>query len=93
MHGIAWQWQSADGAMGKTPLATECVGRNPTDRGEKGRKRSLVVDGRGTPLSIAVSGANLHDSKLRDSGAPLEARRSQPGASKSLFPYPPARIR
>ena len=35
MHGIAWQWQSADGAMGKAPLATECVGRNPTDRGKK----------------------------------------------------------
>src|SRR5258707_14663952 len=24
MHGIAWQWQVADGAMGKAPLATEC---------------------------------------------------------------------
>jgi transposase len=35
MHGIAWQWQSADGAMGKAPLATECAGRNPTDRGKK----------------------------------------------------------
>jgi len=66
MHGIAWQWQSADGAMGKAPLATECTGRNPTDRGKKGRKRSLLVDGRGLPLSIAVSGANVHDSKLLD---------------------------
>ena len=35
MHGIAWQWQSADGAMGKAPLAQECVGPNPTDRGKK----------------------------------------------------------
>ena len=35
MHGIAWQWQAADGAMGKAPLATECAGRNPTDRGKK----------------------------------------------------------
>ena len=34
MHGIAWQWQAADGAMGKAPLATECAGRNPTDRRE-----------------------------------------------------------
>jgi transposase len=31
-----------------------------------GRKRSLLVDGRGLPLSIAVSGANVHDSKLLD---------------------------
>jgi transposase len=35
MHGIAWQWQSADGAMGKAPLAQQCVGPNPTDRGKK----------------------------------------------------------
>jgi transposase len=35
MHGIAWQWQAADGSMGKAPLATECAGRNPTDRGKK----------------------------------------------------------
>jgi hypothetical protein len=35
---------AAYGTMGKAPLATECAGRNPTDR-EKGRKRSLLVDG------------------------------------------------
>lgn len=38
----------------------------PTQRtGEKnGRKRSLLVDARGVPLSIVVSGANTHDVKL-----------------------------
>lgn len=35
MAGIAWDWQSIDGAMGKAPLAQECVGPNPTDRGKK----------------------------------------------------------
>ena len=35
LEGIAWEWQSIDGAMGKAPLAQECVGRNPTDRGKK----------------------------------------------------------
>jgi transposase len=35
MEGIAWRWQSIDGAMHKAPLATECVGPNPTDRGKK----------------------------------------------------------
>ena len=35
MEGIAWDWQSIDGAMGKAPLAKECVGPNPTDRGKK----------------------------------------------------------
>lgn len=35
MQGIAWEWQSIDGAMGKAPLAQECVGPCPTDRGKK----------------------------------------------------------
>ena len=35
MEGIAWDWQSVDGAMVKAPLAMECVGANPTDRGKK----------------------------------------------------------
>lgn len=38
----------------------------PTPRtgGKNGRKRSLLVDGIGVPLSLAVSGANTHDVKL-----------------------------
>lgn len=36
MEGIGWKWQSVDGAMHKAPLAQECVGPNPTDRGKKG---------------------------------------------------------
>ena len=35
LEGIAWKWQSVDGAMGKAPLAQEAVGPNPTDRGKK----------------------------------------------------------
>jgi len=64
MEGIAGDWQSVDGAMVKAPLAIECVGANPADRGKKGRKRSLLVDGRGVPLSPVASGANVHDGKL-----------------------------
>ncbi len=47
--------------MFKAPLAQEAVGRNPTDRGEKGSKRHLLVDGRGVPLSLVVTGANAHN--------------------------------
>ena len=36
MECIAWRWQSVDGAMGKAPLAQQCVGRNPTDRKKMG---------------------------------------------------------
>jgi len=42
MEGIAWRWQSIDGAMGKAPLAREAVGANPTDRGKKRAQAQLV---------------------------------------------------
>lgn len=61
MEGIAWRWQSIDGAMMKAPLAQEATDPNPTDRGKKGSKRHLLVDGRGVPLSFTVTGANRHD--------------------------------
>jgi transposase len=35
LEGVAWAWQSIDGAMVKAPLAQESVGPNPTDRGKK----------------------------------------------------------
>jgi len=45
MEGIAWSWQSIDGALVKAPLALQAVGRNPTDRGKK-RKQTPLINGR-----------------------------------------------
>jgi transposase len=45
MEGIAWDWQSIDGAMHKAPLAQECSGANPTDRGKK-RTQAQPAGGR-----------------------------------------------
>jgi transposase len=42
----------------------EKVGPNPTDRGKRGSKRHLVVDGAGIPLAVAHTAANVHDSKM-----------------------------
>lgn len=39
-------------------------GPKPTDRGKPGTKRYLIVYARGTPLGIALSGANRHDSRM-----------------------------
>jgi len=64
VKGIDFEWQSVDGAMTKAPLGGEQTGNNPTDRGKSGTKRSLLVDGRGAPLGIVISGANRHDSPL-----------------------------
>jgi transposase len=52
MQGIAWEWQSIDGAMGKAPLARECVGSNPTDRGKK-RAQTKSAGGRSWRPSVA----------------------------------------
>ena len=50
--------------MTRAPLGGEVAGRNPTDRGKPGVKRSLLTDGKGIPLGLAVDGANRHDMKL-----------------------------
>jgi putative transposase len=47
------------------------VGKNPTDRGTLGTTRSLLTDGHGLPLGIAVDGAHRHDMTWVD--ATLEA--------------------
>jgi putative transposase len=40
------------------------VGRNPTDRGKIGTKRSVLTDGSGVPIGVAVAGANRNDFKM-----------------------------
>jgi putative transposase len=39
----------------------DLTGPNPTDRAKLGTKRHVLTDGRGVPLSVVLSGANLHD--------------------------------
>jgi putative transposase len=59
------------------------TGKNPTDRGKLGVKRSTLIDGRGVPLSVAVAGANVPDQKLIAEtldGIPVE--RPEPTAGK-----------
>lgn len=67
LEGIEWEWQSVDGVMTKAPLGAdggEARGPNPTDRAKMGVKRSMLTDGSGIPLAMAVDGANRPDSKL-----------------------------
>lgn len=67
LKGIDWEWQSMDGAITKAPLGGEATGPSPVDRGKSGVKRSVLVDGRGVPLGLAVAGANRNDMKLVES--------------------------
>ena len=52
--GIDWSWQSMDGAMTKAPLGGGKTGRNPTERGKLGVKRSMLTDARGVALGVAI---------------------------------------
>jgi len=40
------------------------VGKNPTDRGKKGTKQSVLVDGAGGPLGAVIAAANVNDHLL-----------------------------
>jgi putative transposase len=71
LGGVCWEWQSADAALGKARMGGDKIGRNPTDRGKKGSKRSLLVEADGGPLAVVVEAANVHDTKML--GATLEA--------------------
>lgn len=64
LGAVHWQWQAADGALGKARLGGELVGPNPTDRGKPGTKRSLLVEQEGGPLAVVIAGANVHDTRL-----------------------------
>lgn len=50
--------------MTKAPFAGAATGRNPTDRGKSGTKRSWLTDEVGIPLALIVAGANRHEMKL-----------------------------
>ena len=57
----------------------EKTGRNPTDRGKRGTKRSVLSDGRGVPLGVALCGANRNDHKLmRETLAAIPVPRPRP---------------
>src|SRR4051794_2350994 len=63
LKGLDWRWTAMDGAMTKAPLGGERTGKNPTDRGKLGAKRSLLTEANGVPVGLAVEGANRDDKK------------------------------
>jgi putative transposase len=56
---VQWEWQAADGWLGKARSGGDELGPNPTDRAKNGTKKSLLVDGDGGPLAIVVAPANV----------------------------------
>ncbi|MCL4543759.1 MAG: IS5 family transposase [Chloroflexi bacterium] len=83
LRGIDWAWLSMDGAMTKATLGGKKTGPNPTDRGKGGAKRSLLTDGHGVPIGLAIDGANRNDMKLaRATIEGLVAERPEPTADR-----------
>lgn len=64
LKGLDWGWLAMDGAMTKAPVGGERTGKNPTDRGKLGTKRSSLVEANGVPVGRAVEGANRHDKRV-----------------------------
>jgi putative transposase len=64
LGAVHWDWQSADGRLGKARFGGDKVGKNPTDRGKNGTKQSILVDRDGGPLGAVIAGANVNDHRL-----------------------------
>jgi len=58
---IQWTWQSVDSRSSPAPLGGPDTGKNPTDRAKLGGKIHILVDQRGAPLAVYVTGANQND--------------------------------
>ncbi len=65
-HGIQWLFQALDSKTCPAPLGGEATGKSPVDRSKRGSKLHLLVDQRGAPLSVHITGANVHDKWLAD---------------------------
>jgi putative transposase len=58
---IQWQWQSIDSKACPAPLGGSETGKSPVDRSKRGSKIHVLVDQRGAPLAVHITGANSHD--------------------------------
>ena len=58
------------------------TGPSPVDRGKRGTKRHLIVEGHGTPLGLTTTGANRNDGPeleaVLDAVPPVRGRRGRP---------------
>lgn len=64
LGAVLWEWQAADGVMGKSRFGGGKTGPNPTDRAKMGTKKHLLVEQGGGPLALVVEAANVNDHKL-----------------------------
>ncbi|MEE1797558.1 IS5 family transposase [Streptomyces sp. JV176] len=60
---LDWSRCAIDSVNMRALKKGDLTGPNPVDRGKFGSKIHLITDQTGLPLSVGISGANLHDSQ------------------------------
>ncbi|MFF8296207.1 MULTISPECIES: IS5 family transposase [Streptomyces] len=60
---LDWSRCAIDSVNMRALKKGDLTGPNPVDRGKFGSKIHLITDRTGLPLSVGISGANLHDSQ------------------------------
>ncbi|MBF0860291.1 IS5 family transposase [Gluconobacter sp. LMG 31484] len=79
---LDWSRACMDSASIAGKKGGETTGPNPTDRGRPGTKRHIVTDRQGIPLTVLLSGANVHDSRmlepLLDALPPIQGKNGRP---------------
>lgn len=60
-------------------------GPNPTDRAKSGVKRSVLTEGHGVPIGLAIAGANRQDMKMiQETSERMVVNRPKPTRKKKL---------
>lgn len=79
---IHWERAIVDSATVRAPHGGRKTGPNPTDRRKCGSKHHLIVDEKGVPLAVILTGANRHDTtqliQLVDAIPTLPGKRGPP---------------
>ncbi|MET8906085.1 IS5 family transposase [Streptomyces sp. NPDC004538] len=60
---LDWSRCAIDSVSVRAGQRGPLTGPNPTDRGKLGSKIHVISDRNGLPISVGISGANLHDSR------------------------------
>ncbi|MFC7795763.1 IS5 family transposase [Streptomyces cinereoruber] len=79
--GLDWSRCAIDSVNVRALKGGKLTGPNPVDRGKKGSKIHLITERTGLPISVGISGANLHDSQTLEPmvrGIPLIRSRRGP---------------
>ena len=79
---LSWERAVVDSSSVRAGHGGEKTGKSPVGRGKLGSKHHLLVESRGVPLSLSLTGANRHDITqlltLVESIPPVRGKRGRP---------------